>query len=109
VRVPEAEIMARTLMHKHGLYRWSLIWTMEGIVAGRCFQAIEAIALSMTIIELNPIITVREIVLHEIAHALTDGGHTAAWRAMARQIGCTGAEVIVVIRPPVLAVEGIVT
>lgn len=90
----EAEALARSLMNQHGLADWHIVWWRTGKIAyekaGRCVRAVHWIRLSLPIVEANEEGNVREIVLHEIAHALTTGGHSAAWRALAKKIGCSG-------------------
>jgi hypothetical protein len=105
----EALYMARVLADKHGLASWNIVAThteiesldfIEGSdgtmtprvvqVIARCFRLGKLIILSGPVVQRTSVVGVREIVLHEVAHALTDGDHNEAWQAMARRIGCTG-------------------
>lgn len=114
----EALNMARILMDKRGLWEWRVATTdgsmtnksivgyltydltvvvpieVEVQVLARCFRPLQLILLSGPVVDAMTIEGVREMVLHEIAHALTTGSHDEAWVAVARSIGCTGRESI---------------
>lgn len=87
---------ARELMDTHGLAGWSLAWDRARRRAGTCRHARRTLTLSRPLIELYEPGRVREVVLHEIAHALVgpEHGHDATWRAAARAIGSTGARTV---------------
>lgn len=75
-------------MDTNGLSSWHVVWRDWVIVAGKCVRPLQWLVFSRPIVLLNDEATVREIVLHEVAHALTDGQHDEAWQAVARRLGC---------------------
>lgn len=90
-----AAIVARVLMSQHGLSHWRLdfkdwVWT-----AGNCDRRRCIITLSRLYLGLPDWTTdhTREIVLHEVAHALTTNGHEPEWEAVAKRLGCSGDKV----------------
>lgn len=93
VELVEVERLARAEMTRAGLGpEWSLAWDHARRRAGRCVFATKTISLSKPLMKLYDEAAVREVVAHEIAHALVGPGHNhdAAWRAAARRLGSTG-------------------
>jgi predicted SprT family Zn-dependent metalloprotease len=79
----EAANLARQLMADHGLAGWSFQFDHARRRFGCCNYT-----LSRSLTLLNPIDSVRDTLLHEIAHALTPGkNHGPAWRAKCAEIG----------------------
>lgn len=94
--IQDADRTARRLLALHGLPHWTVTWReqLPHNCAGRCLRQINTLAFSARIFALNPNMIV-EMILHEIAHALTEGddgegGHGPAFQAVARSIGCSG-------------------
>ena len=87
-----ARQLATTLMARHGLRGWRLVFDDAKTRAGVCRFAEREIGLSRPLISLYEAEHVTETVLHEIAHALAGPGHAhdRVWRATARRIGCSG-------------------
>lgn len=86
-----ARQLAIRLMKQHKLWpAWSFRFDRSKVRFGRCSYSTKEISLSQHLVELNDEEEVRETILHEIAHALAPrgAGHNAAWRAVARSIGC---------------------
>lgn len=88
--------MARSLMDQHGLGEWYLSTDRRATRAGACYEGFRTIVLSANMLR-NPCISdkqVRNIVLHEIAHALVGASHQHddVWRQKAIEIGCDGQE-----------------
>lgn len=84
-----ARRLARQLMDRYGLQRWSLRFGQAYTVFGRCDQRQQRITLSAPLVRLNDRQEVRGVILHEIAHATTaDEGHGHLWKAQARKLGC---------------------
>lgn len=85
---------ALSLMQKHGLL--DLGWRFEFDTAKRrfgcCNYSPKKISLSKHLTELNEIAEVKNIILHEIAHALVGykHGHDSVWKQKALEIGCDG-------------------
>lgn len=80
------------LMARHGLpltgrRAWTLRFDGATVRAGCCRRHLRQISLSARLMALWPVEEATDTILHEIAHALTDGHHNAAWKAMARKIG----------------------
>ena len=89
----EAHYLALCLMAQHHLSpAWKLGFAQTQRLAGRCWLDRKVIDISEQFIRANDAAGVREIVLHEIAHALTKRRqHDRVWREVAKSIGCTGA------------------
>jgi predicted SprT family Zn-dependent metalloprotease len=88
--------LARGLMAEHGLTGWTFRFDRARRRAGLCRYDRREISLSGPLSALYDEADVREVVLHEIAHALAGArhGHDAVWRARARAIGSTGRRVV---------------
>ena len=88
--------LARELMAEHGLSGWTFRFDRARRRAGLCRYDRREISLSGPLTALYDDADVREVVLHEIAHALAGArhGHDAVWRATARAIGSTGRRVV---------------
>jgi SprT-like family len=87
--IDEAHTLARQLMDQHGLDRWSLVFGQAQTYFGICDKRQKRITISAPLTLQNDIDEVRDVVLHEIAHALTtDRGHGRLWEAKARMVGC---------------------
>jgi predicted SprT family Zn-dependent metalloprotease len=88
MELTEARRLARDLMHQHGLKDWSFRFDRAKRRFGCCHYATQTITLSRHLTVLNDETTVRDTLLHEIAHALTpDAGHGPAWRAKCLELG----------------------
>ncbi|MCK9792800.1 SprT-like domain-containing protein [Isoptericola sp. 4D.3] len=88
--------LARRLMAEHGLSGWTFRFDRARRRAGLCRYDRREISLSGPLTALYDEADVREVVLHEIAHALAGArhGHDAVWRATARRIGATGRRLV---------------
>jgi hypothetical protein len=86
-----ARTLATSLLAHHGLHDWRVAFDNAKRRAGQCRYADRVISLSAGLTRLHPEDEVRDTVLHEIAHALVgpSAGHGPAWRAKAREIGCS--------------------
>ena len=86
-----AQALALELMRTHlgGEGRWTFRWTRAKREFGHCDYTFRTIALSKPLTELNDEPQVRDVILHEIAHAMAgpDHGHDAVWKAVARDLG----------------------
>jgi predicted SprT family Zn-dependent metalloprotease len=80
--------LAADLMKQHGLIGWSFGFDRATRRLGQCDYRNRTITLSGPLTDLNDLETMRNTILHEIAHALTPGAqHGPAWRAACRRIG----------------------
>jgi len=88
------EAYAQTLFATHGLVGWQLVWNSSVAIAGICDYSKKSVIISRHMLS-NPKISaagVADIVLHEVAHALTPGhAHDEVWCAKARELGGSGA------------------
>jgi predicted SprT family Zn-dependent metalloprotease len=91
-----ARTLIEGLMQTHGLVSegWCLSFNKAKSSAGRCSYAQKTVTLSCDfVVSANTKESdLRNIALHEIAHALVgaDKGHGAEWKAKALKIGCDG-------------------
>lgn len=102
----KAANIALDLMKAHGLehlsFRYNRRRTTFGIAKFLCKRPV-MIELSEPLVKVNDEATVRDVILHEIAHALAgiDAKHGWQWQIKARSIGCNaertcGAETVMV-------------
>lgn len=100
----EAAALARELMDRHGLRQWTFAFDRARRRLGCCDYRRRRITLSRAFVECNDLAAVRDVVLHEIAHALTPGaGHGPRFKRTAADLGCSaGARVApgAVVSPP---------
>lgn len=84
---------ANALMEIHGLKQrgWRLVLDNAKTRAGQTQYSTKTISLSRPMTKARDAQTVRNTILHEIAHALTPGhGHDRVWRAQHIALGGTG-------------------
>jgi predicted SprT family Zn-dependent metalloprotease len=74
---------------EHGLSHWTFVWDNRAVRRyGQCRYNVRQIGVTKKIAELNTIEDTHDVILHEIAHALTKGDHHGPrWRAACRRIG----------------------
>lgn len=92
MRIRDAGILTRSLMNRHNLHTWRLVWTHWHATVAKCIRPARQIWISRVFVELNDVRRIEDVVLHEIAHALTAGGHDEVWREMFVRIGGSGVE-----------------
>jgi predicted SprT family Zn-dependent metalloprotease len=81
MRLSDAEALAAELLEQHGLKHWRFRFDNARTRFGSCHYTRSEITLSRRLTELNDPAMVREVLLHEIAHALTPGAnHGPRWR-----------------------------
>jgi len=88
----EVRRLALRLMAEHDLRPgepggWSLKFDHASKRAGVTYRDSKTISLSMKIMAQWPLRECEDTILHEIAHALTTGGHDREWRKVCMQIG----------------------
>ena len=91
----EAESLVYKYMAKHELPdEWLFRWQNKKSSLGTCSYNRKEIRLSKWYVELNDLASVRDTILHEIAHALSfirygsEGiGHGRLWKKVCREIG----------------------
>ena len=90
----EIHNLATNLMKEHGLVEkgWILKWDNAKNRAGQCGikRGIKYISLSKVVLPLHTDKSIKDTILHEIAHALAGihNGHNHVWKRVALQIGC---------------------
>jgi predicted SprT family Zn-dependent metalloprotease len=95
VQADQARSLALELMASHGLDGWTFGFDRAQRRLGACWLDRKGITLSRHFVELNGEELVRDVILHEIAHALTPGaGHGPRFKRKARELGCSGTACI---------------
>lgn len=88
-----AQELAQGLMKDHGLEAKGWAFSYDNAVRrfGATHYSTKRITLSRTLTELNTVIHVKDVILHEIAHALVPRGvhHGKTWKRKAAAIGCS--------------------
>ena len=85
--------MAREIMSEHGLDReWQFVFDSARQRAGLCNYTDFTISLSKYIVSYHSIDQSRQVILHEVAHALAgkSAGHGPNWKAVAKSLGYRG-------------------
>lgn len=114
MKISEVEKIALKLMGENGMHApyWKLKFINRKSVAGRCYKsnwngkrnASGRIELSIPFMEAFDEAEVRETILHEIAHGLTDPRfkpHGPEWKANAKKIGSNGSRCVSVDAPKI--------
>jgi len=98
----ETYTLARNMMDEFELNNWSLILGRGKALFGLCDHQKRTITISQPLSLINDEPVVRDIVLHEIAHALagSTAGHGKAWIAIAKSIGCSATRTHSAVTPP---------
>lgn len=104
MKLTDARKLALTEMMRWSLYDWSFDFDKAVRRFGACHYNLKRITLSKTLVELNDEKQVRNVILHEIAHAIAghSNGHNQAWKDCAKSIGCDGERCYSeeVVKPP---------
>lgn len=100
MKLTSAQKLAEQLMKRHGLIQagWKFTFDRAKSRLGVCFYATRTISISKFMCEAADEETVRQTILHEIAHAMlpiknSSGrtiGHGKPWKDLAASIGYTG-------------------
>lgn len=83
----QVEELAKELFTQHKLYSWVLKFKDSVRVLGSCRRSERTIFLSNNFILVNTYEEVKKVLLHEIAHALTCGGHDYEFRKKCSELG----------------------
>jgi predicted SprT family Zn-dependent metalloprotease len=92
MEIATAYALGRTLLKEHGLEEWTLKFTASRRRFGCCWHGKSLITMSKEMTKLNSEFAVKNVLLHEIAHALVGfgEGHGPVWKEKAISIGCDG-------------------
>lgn len=87
----EALSLANDLLKQYYLDEWRVEFDLHPRIFGRCYNNKRKIVLSKLLVTFNSVDTVRDTILHEIAHALVGwkAGHEPLWKHCASRIGAT--------------------
>jgi predicted SprT family Zn-dependent metalloprotease len=89
VQLTDAEELARRLMKRHGLEDWEFGFNRRQRSLGLCRYVERRIELSTHFVAAHDEPWIRDVILHEVAHALAghEAAHGALWRAICEAIG----------------------
>lgn len=89
MELPAARQLALAMLRDHGLRAWTFRFDRARRRFGACHFDEHAVSLSRELTRLNDEAVVRDVVLHEIAHALAGphAGHGPTWRRVADSLG----------------------
>ncbi len=87
--LPEAQRLAQSIMRQHRLDDWAFAYNRRKRCLGLCRHDEKLIELSIFYVAANDEPSVRDTILHEVAHALAGpaAGHGPRWKAKCVQIG----------------------
>lgn len=91
MKIPDARKMAFNLMIDHELNDWVFTFDNAKRRFGCCHVTEQKISLSKALTRLNNEEAVKDVILHEIAHAKCPRGtgHGRLWKDTAKAIGCS--------------------
>ena len=91
MNIIEVQYLASDLMRQHGLIQsgWRLEFDRSKRRFGVCRYSPKVISLSIPLCVINTIVEVKDVILHEIAHALVghSHGHDYVWKRKCVEIG----------------------
>lgn len=92
--LPDVTMLALNLMNEHGLIEqgWNFSFDRAKSRLGCCRYGKKLITMSSIVTPGQTKASIKNTLLHEIAHALVGPGHGhgPVWKAKAKSIGCTG-------------------
>ena len=85
----DARALGLAAILRHKLDGWKFAFDHSKVRFGCCKYRTRTISLSKALAAMNPEVEVRDVVLHEVAHALAGAGagHGRQWKACASSIG----------------------
>ena len=91
--LPDIESLGKDLLREHGLNDWKFGFDLSKSRAGVCNYGPKVITLSVTFCLKATEEQIRDVILHEIAHALAGfkAAHGPKWKKIATSIGCSGS------------------
>lgn len=90
MELEEARELARELMSDYGLWYWRFNFNKAKTMFGYCDERTKEISLSEPLVLLNNDEVVKNVILHEITHALVgcNHHHNQIFQEKAKKIGC---------------------
>ena len=85
IKLHQIKVFALEQMDKWGIADWKFVWDTRAVRRyGQCRYSKKEIGITKTLANINTIEETKDVVLHEIAHALTGRGHghDAVWKRM---------------------------
>lgn len=91
MNLSDARTLVLELMDAWNLDHWDFRWSNARSTFGYCSHSKRTIALSRSLVQLNDEDTVKDTILHEIAHAIAgfDAGHGPVWKSTAVKVGAS--------------------
>lgn len=91
VSLTELEQYANALLREHNLHDWTFGYDRATRRAGQCDYTRRRITVSRRLMQLYSPHEARDVVIHEVAHALAgkEAGHGPVWREVALRLGGT--------------------
>ena len=85
------ESLCQEALVAYNLSGWEVRWDRAKRRAGYCSHRDKAISFSRVLVPLYPVEVLRDVVLHEVAHAIAGprAAHGAAWKKVAQELGAT--------------------
>ena len=86
----QIKVFALEQMDKWGIDDWKFVWDTRAVRRyGQCRYSKKEIGITKKLANINTIEETKDVVLHEIAHALTGRGHghDAVWKRMCIKVG----------------------
>lgn len=90
IKLHHVKEFAKEQLPKWGLDDWKFVWDIRAVRRyGQCRYDKKEIGVTKKLANINSIEESKDVVLHEIAHALTGPGHghDATWKRLCRQVG----------------------
>jgi len=94
----EIAIFANALLRKHGLAEkgWKITWDRAVKRAGQCRYSTRTLSFSRPLLKTRGVEATKMTVLHEVAHALTEGAsHGPRWKRKFIELGGDGKRKVV--------------
>ena len=85
------EALCLEVLEEEGLHGWTIKWDNAKRRAGACNHRTRVLSFSRVLFPLYPREVQRDIVMHEIAHAIAGSraGHGKTWKLIAQRLGAT--------------------
>jgi hypothetical protein len=100
MKITDADRYARRVLDQLGLRDWSVAWMNDVLHAARCTPPLRLIEFSRPLVLANNKDVMRELVIHEAAHAWTPGcEHNEIWQTVVQAMGGVAREIVPMLLP----------